>query len=622
MSARGAHFAKRPVPSLARRLATGAFLAALVAAGAVPALSSTAGASGSGQQTHYGPNGETDVNACSTAVPAGTARCFARVRTDATARNEVPLPHGRPGPSGTIGNNGAYDPSYLQSAYNAPSTLGAGQTVAIVDAYDDPYAQSDLNFYRSSFGLPACGSGCFTKLNENGGTSYPRSDSGWSQEISLDLDMVSAMCPNCHILLIEAASATYTDLGTAVNTAVRLGANAVSNSYGGSESTGEDSLSNQYYNHPGVAVTVSSGDNGYGVEFPAASPLVTAVGGTSLQQATATGTRNATETTWSGAGSGCSAYEAKPSWQHDSGCSRRTVADVSAVADPNTGVWVRYANTWYVFGGTSVASPIVASVYALAGNAASSNTLASYPYGTTSALNDVVSGSNGSCSVPYLCTAMSGYDGPTGLGTPSGTTAFAPSGPPPPPTAPSAPQNLTAIAGNQSVALSWSPPSSGGSVTYNIYRNGSTTPLASGVSSTSYTDTGLTNGVTYTYAVSAVNSANQEGPQSASAAATPVALSAPSAPQNLSATKARNRGINLSWSAPSSTGGSPVTGYQIWRSTTSGIETFYATSSCTTSTCSVRDNGTTSGQTYYYTVKATNSVGTGPASNEASAVAR
>jgi subtilase family serine protease len=311
---------------------------------------------------------------------------------------------------------GGYNPADLQSAYKLPSsTAGGGQTVAIVDAYDDPNAESDLGVYRSQFGLTACttANGCFKKVNQNGDTSYPRANGGWAQEISLDLDMVSAICPNCHILLVEASSSSLTNLGTAVNTAAKLGANEISNSYGGGESSSDTSYDTSYYNHPGIAITVSSGDSGYGVQYPAASQYVTAVGGTSLTRAS--NTRGWSETTWSGAGSGCSAYDPKPSWQTDGGCTRRTVADVSAVADPNTGVSVydsysyQGRSGWLVFGGTSVASPIIASVYALAGNAASV-TYGSYPYSHTSSLFDVTSGSNGSCGGTYLCTAGTGYD--------------------------------------------------------------------------------------------------------------------------------------------------------------------------------------------------------------------
>jgi len=325
-----------------------------------------------------------------------------------------------------------YGPSDLKSAYALP-TGGSGETVAIVDAQDDPNAESDLATYRSQYGLPACttANGCFKKVNQTGGTSYPTADSGWAGEISLDLDMVSAVCPQCNILLVEATSATMTNLGTAVNTAVSLGAKYVSNSYGGSESSSDTSYDSSYFNHPGVAITVSAGDEGYGAEYPAASKYVTAVGGTSLN--TSSSSRGWTESVWGsansdeGTGSGCSSYDAKPTWQTDTGCSNRTVADVAAVADPNTGVAVydSYgASGWQVYGGTSASSPIIASVYALAGTPASGTVPASYPYSHTSSLNDVTSGANGSCSSSYLCTAKSGYDGPTGLGTPNGTAAF------------------------------------------------------------------------------------------------------------------------------------------------------------------------------------------------------
>ncbi|QUQ66239.1 S53 family peptidase [Kutzneria sp. CA-103260] len=356
------------------------------------------------------PTGITTVHSCATTPAPGYAACTALRRTDAGAKSFGPLVSG-------------LTPANLTSAYKLPAG-GAGKTVAIVDAQDDPNAESDLATYRSNFGLPACttANGCFKKVNQTGGTSYPTGDTGWSEEISLDLDMVSAVCPSCHILLVEATSASYANLGTAVNEAVKLGATAVSNSYGGGESSAETSY-DSYYNHPGVAITVSSGDSGYGVEYPAASRYVTAVGGTHLT--TSSTSRGWTETAWSGAGSGCSAYESKPTWQTDTGCSRRTVADVSAVADPATGVAVydTYGESgWLVFGGTSVASPIVASVYALSGNV--SGVPASLAYSHTSSLFDVTSGSNGSCGSSYLCTAKAGYDGPTGLGTPNGTGAF------------------------------------------------------------------------------------------------------------------------------------------------------------------------------------------------------
>ncbi|HUX32961.1 MAG TPA: S8 family serine peptidase, partial [Gemmatimonadaceae bacterium] len=244
-------------------------------------------------------------------------------------------------------------------------------------------------------------------------------------EISLDLDMASAICPNCKILLVEASSSSFANLAAAEDEAAKLGATVISNSYGGSEYSSEVS-DQSHFNHPGIAITVSSGDGGYGVEFPAASQYVTAVGGTTLTRDGSA--RGFSETVWSGAGSGCSAYITKPSWQTDAGCSHRTVADVAAVADPNTGVSVYdtyrlHPGGWLVFGGTSVAAPLIGGVYALAGNAGSI-TYGSTSYSALTSVFDVLSGSNGSCGGSYLCTGTMGYDGPTGNGTPNGTGAF------------------------------------------------------------------------------------------------------------------------------------------------------------------------------------------------------
>ena len=373
----------------------------------------------------------------------GTAECLALRRTDVVA------PSGsRVSPQATTG---AYGPADLQSAYALPTgTEGAGLTVAVVDAYDLPTAASDLAYYRSYWGLPACttANGCFHKVDQNGGTTYPSTavGKGWDGEIALDIDMVSAICPYCHILLVEATNNQWVNLGTGVNTAVLLGAIAVSNSYAGSEWSSESYYDTLYYNHPGVAITASTGDCGYNcngvygssdynsVGYPAASPDVVAVGGTSL---TPDGSaRGWTESAWGdaygGAGSGCSSYEPKPSWQHDSGCANRTQADVSAVADPATGVWIYVDGGWGIEGGTSAASPIIAATFALAGGPAAGTYPASYLYADTADLNDVIGGKNdvtwggtgSACTVSYLCNGVAGYDGPTGLCTPNGVMAF------------------------------------------------------------------------------------------------------------------------------------------------------------------------------------------------------
>ncbi|MGH8960687.1 MAG: carboxypeptidase regulatory-like domain-containing protein [Jatrophihabitantaceae bacterium] len=358
-------------------------------------------------------------NSCDAVTRTAQARCFALVRTDLASLGRAVNPADTPA---------GYGPSDLQDAYNLPSaTAGAGQTVAIVDAFDDPNAESDLAAYRTQYGLSACttDNGCFSKVNQQGAASpLPGPDAGWAEEISLDLDMVSAACPQCHILLVEADDNYTNNLAAAVDTAVALGAKYVSNSYGGPEDPSETEFDADY-NHPGVVVTASTGDDGYGSAYPATAPGVTAVGGTSLTADSSA--RGWTESAWAGAGSGCSDVEAKPDFQTDPGCPGRSIADVSSVADPETGVAVYDSYNfqgWAVFGGTSASSPMIAATYALAGTPAANTDPASYPYQAAGQLNDVTTGNNGSCDPSYLCTAGPGYDGPTGLGTPNGVGAF------------------------------------------------------------------------------------------------------------------------------------------------------------------------------------------------------
>jgi hypothetical protein len=380
--------------------------------------------------------------ACTATPHAGRAECFTLIRTGRKARTEaqVAAQAGVKGRAATaVAPTGyGYGPSDLQSAYNLASAAaddGAGATVALVDAYNDPDAASDLNTYRTAYGLPACtvSNGCFQQLNQNGQRSPLPTDSGstgWATEESLDIDMVSAICPQCKITLVEAESNSYANLGTAVNAAVSSGAKYVSNSYGGSESSEETTLDSEYYDHPGEVITASAGDSGYGVEYPAASPDVVAVGGTSLTKAG--NARGWSESVWGsansseGTGSGCSAYEPKPSWQSDGDCPNRINNDVSADADPNTGVAVYDSydqGGWLEVGGTSASSPMIAAVYALAGPPPSSlpaETLYEHPQD----LYDVTTGENGSCGGTSLCNAEVGYDAPTGLGTPDGLGAF------------------------------------------------------------------------------------------------------------------------------------------------------------------------------------------------------
>ncbi|MFF4246947.1 carboxypeptidase regulatory-like domain-containing protein [Streptomyces sp. NPDC001822] len=362
---------------------------------------------------------------CGVAKP-GDATCYSLRRTD--IKETKGLRAAADAPPGF----GATD---LRDAYNLPDDGGAGQTIAVIDAFDSPTAESDLAVYREQFGLPECttANGCFTKVDQRGGTNYPAPDPGWAGEISLDLDMVSAAAPNAHILLVEADDASFESLGAAVNKAVELGAKFVSNSYGtdyrggGGEDPAETTEYDAYYNHPGVAVVASTGDFGYGVSYPAASQYVTAAGGTALHRDTNT-ERGWTESAWDGAGSGCSLYEPKPAFQKDTGCANRSLSDVSAVSDPATGVSVYQTyggGGWAVYGGTSAASPLIAATYAVAGTPVANTYPNAYPYaGDGAGLNDVKNGSNGSCTPSYLCEGATGYDGPTGLGTPNGVDAF------------------------------------------------------------------------------------------------------------------------------------------------------------------------------------------------------
>jgi subtilase family serine protease len=354
------------------------------------------------------------------------AHCHARVIVDGQGAPRTTSP-----PSG-------YGPLQFRGAYGVSGVTNLNQTIAIVDAYNDPNVLTDLNTYSAKYyiptmtGCPVSGgtasAPCFQKVDQRGGTAYPPTNSGWVLEISLDVEVAHAMCQNCNILLVEADSNSFTNLLAAEDRAGIMGANAISNSWGGNEFSGETSSTyDGHFNKPGVVITVSSGDSGYGTEYPAASQYVTAVGGTSLSMS---GNTRVNETAWSGAGSGCSSFETKPTWQTDSLCANRTVADVSADADPSTGAAVydsvRYQGRlgWFKVGGTSLSSPLIAGVYALAHDTNASSSANSLPYLGSSNLHDVTAGSNGSCGGTYLCTAVSGYDGPTGLGTPNSAAAF------------------------------------------------------------------------------------------------------------------------------------------------------------------------------------------------------
>lgn len=338
-----------------------------------------------------------------------------------------------------------YYPHHLLKAYGLTgrSTANEPPVIAVVVAYGAPYIMRDLSMYSRAMGIPGLATcygpidtsrvPCFQRVNLGGAPyAYPslQIDEAWALEASMDVEIAHAICQNCSILLVEAASPIVEDMMAAVDRAVELGADVVSNSYGTPEFSSATDL-DKHFMKSGMAFTASSGDAGYRVEFPASSRYVTAVGGTTLileQDGT-----YINEIAWSGSGSGCSAYSPRNEWQIVDGCSNRSVADVSAVADPNTGaaIFSSYGfvgkRGWFKLGGTSLAAPIIAGVYALSGRSAATTEPASsipYLYGNSTNLRDVTAGSNGECGGSLLCTAAVGYDGPTGLGSPVGTGAF------------------------------------------------------------------------------------------------------------------------------------------------------------------------------------------------------
>ncbi|HEY1656187.1 MAG TPA: S8 family serine peptidase [Candidatus Tumulicola sp.] len=345
-----------------------------------------------------------------------------------------------------------YGPSDLTSAYNISGARSS--LVAIVDAYGYPQASSDLAKYRAFYGLPACTTGnqCLKLRNQTGGTNLPKADQGWDSEQALDLDMVSAMCPKCKILLVESNSNFTSDLYAAASEAAKLGAAVISNSYGGSESAqcgGGGEQSDPAFSAPGHVFVASSGDQGGGLkncggpQQPCSLATVVCVGGTLLVHGHTQ--RGWKESVWNelsnysctgscgGAGSGCSTIVKKPAWQTDPTCKMRSEADVSAEASVLTPVAVYFGGYggWTAFGGTSVSTPLVAGIFGRAGNGGSGNGPRNL-WTNRSHLNDLTVGNNlyaplsGNCasSAHYICYAGKGFDGPTGLGSPNGLAAF------------------------------------------------------------------------------------------------------------------------------------------------------------------------------------------------------
>ncbi len=363
-------------------------------------------------------------------APAGYARCQAEILVNAaTGAVAHPADVGAAAPQ-------TGSPAWLQWAYDLEGLSAQGpsstDTVAVVDPYGYNSAESDLAYFRSTFGLPACttANGCFEKLNQSGQqSSYPAEptggNAGWITETALDLDTVSAICPACHLLLVQANSSADPNLAAAELTAAAQSPQQITNSWSW---TGDNSYNNDF-DPSNIAVVAATGDGGYNTfGVPAELPHVTAAGGTSLPAGN--DARGFAETAWSGTASGCATGITKPSWQTDTGCTSRTVGDLAADSDVNTGA-IAYDSEvddgFFAAGGTSVASPLIAAYYALVGGAAGDGG-ADWAYSHAAELNDITSGVDGTCSqsVLYLCTAEAGYDGPTGEGSVSGDVVAGP----------------------------------------------------------------------------------------------------------------------------------------------------------------------------------------------------
>jgi fibronectin type 3 domain-containing protein len=571
----------------------GAKLAAAAAAvSALAALGLVGGAAASPSSTPHAPHAphppHPERKVCGDVAP-GEARCHADVLL--AADGVTPEVTGSPA---------GLSPSTMKSVYNFPTTAsaGTGETIAIVDAFDDPNAQSDLNTFSTQFGLPC--NGCLTKVNEFGMASpLPSSNVNWALEISLDVQWAHAIAPGAHILLVEAKTANFPDLGDQAEMYAAQHANYVSNSWGGPEFSYESTYDTDF-SQPGVSFFVSSGDGGTPAEYPSASPNVISVGGTTLSNI---GKSTFAETAWSSGGGGCSAYETATSAQssfsqygqvHCNG--KRATPDVSSDANPSSGVAVydtQYGG-WIIVGGTSAASPVWAARSAVAGYDVDSSLV----YGNTIPFRDITQGNNGD-------PALVGYDLATGRGSWADVVAVP---------APGAPTLLTANGGAGSASLTWSAPTSGGPVaSYNVYRTASAGPVilvGSGIAGTTFTDTNVPPG-TYTYDVTAVNTVNVEGPPSNSLNAT-VTAPAPGAPTLISATPGASS-VALMWQAPSS--GGPIASYNLYRGTSSGGESLLVSGITSTSY-----NDSVSPGTYFYEVTAVNTSNVeGSPSNERSA---
>ncbi|MDR3782306.1 MAG: fibronectin type III domain-containing protein [Candidatus Nitrosotalea sp.] len=507
------------------------------------------------------------------------------------------------------------------------SLCGHGQTIAIVDAYDDPNIASDLQTFDTQFGLPACTvtNGCFTQTKQ--GT--PATDSGWAMEIALDVQWAHSIAPGAKIVLVESTDNSLGNLLTGDDTAAATGAQQVSNSWGGNEFSSETSY-DYHFNSPTASFYAASGDSGHGVIWPAASPYVVSVGGTTLT--TDSSGNWVSESAWSGSGGGTSAYEPKPSYQNNfNSNSKRSVPDVAYDGDPNTGFYVYDSvpingnSGWWLVGGTSAGAPQWAAISAIANS--QNAKLASASFGANSALygaasgaqsspqtnpylanyHDITTGSDGSCG--SICNAIVGYDEVTGLGTPQSNNVISF-------IAPTTTPDFTISANPSSFSVSAGTPQSSTITITSLNAYSGTVTLSSSFGSFDQTSLTVpasgtaTATLTFTPTASTtITVSGTSGTLNHSATITVTVPTVPSAPQNLAAVAGNNQ-VSLTWNPPVSNGGSTITGYDIFRNGTQ-IATNYASTSYT-------DTGLTNGDTNTYYVTAVNAIGQSPQSNSVS----
>lgn len=442
-------------------------------------------------------------------VPEGFARCMAAVTTQGVADPIKAAPRA----------SGFYGPTEFHTAYQLPCTPGGSvqsvcatpstygpETIAIVDAggYSSSSGslEADMQTYNTYYGLPDCtaANGCLTIVNQTGATSPlpPNISSGWSDEIALDVEVAHAICQTCKLVLVESDDASVTNLVAAEDTAATFNPVAISNSWGSnSDVTSYDS----HFQRTGMAILAATGDSGTnsnGQSWPADIPEVVSVAGTALQ--TNTDHTWASETLWSGSGGGCSVNYTAPSWQtarsdwSTNGCSNggRAFGDLAADADPNTGAAIYVDSAWYMVGGTSLATPLVAAMFALQGAIPSGTNAVSvlYQNSSSAAFHDVVAGTDCTSTGQPDCTAGAGFDVPTGLGAPYGLSAFVAD--PTPPVSPA-----STYVNQSQLNLSWSAATAANGVSsYQIYRDGI---FLNSTALTSYNDTGLSANTYYNY---------------------------------------------------------------------------------------------------------------------------